>query len=115
MPAENPPTEGACTWLGLLQNRVNQLPDMNRDMLDNIKETLEAATESGEVSLVDGLVSEVQIRNDSKLEEVHKDYYNAIVSGRRPVGDVAELQKAWLDRGGQDVLDDFQKLVDEAS
>lgn len=115
VPAENPPTEGACTWLGLLQNRVNQLPDMNRDMLDNIKETLEAATESGEVSLVDGLVSEVQIRNDSKLEEVHKDYYNAIVSGRRPVGDVAELQKAWLDRGGQDVLDDFQKLVDEAS
>lgn len=115
VPAENPPTEGACTWLGLLQNRVNQLPDMNRDMLDNIKETLEAATESGEVSLVDGLVSEVQIRNDSKLEEVHKDYYNAIVSGRRPVSDVAELQKAWLDRGGQDVLDDFQKLVDEAS
>ena len=101
VPAENPPTEGACTWLGLLQNRVNQLPDMNRDMLDNIKETLEAATESGEVSLVDGLVSEVQIRNDSKLEEVHKDYYNAIGSGRRPVGDVAELQKAWLDRGAR--------------
>lgn len=115
VPADNPPTEGACTWLGLLQNRVNQLPTMNEEMLGNVQETLEAATASGSVSEVDSLVSEVRIRNFSKLDELHKDYYNSIVSGRRPVSDVAELQQEWLDRGGQDVLDDFQKMIDEAS
>ena len=61
------------------------------------------------------MISEVQIRNDSKLQQLHLDYYNAIVLGRRPVTDVAELQQAWKDRGGQDVLDDFQKQIDEAS
>ncbi|ATG52985.1 hypothetical protein CFK38_16765 [Brachybacterium vulturis] len=115
VPADNPPTEGACTWLGLLQNRVNQLPEMNKDMLENIKETLESATSSGSTSAVDSLTSSVHTRNASKLDQVHKDYYNAIVSGRRPVSDAAELQQTWLDRGGQDVLDDFQKLLDEAS
>lgn len=114
VPVDNPPNEGACTWLGLLENRVNQLPVMNKGMLDNIQSTLEATTKSGSLSAVDTMVSDVYTRNAARLTEIHTDYYNGIVSGRRPVSDAQALQKAWKDGGGQAVLDDFQKQLDEA-
>lgn len=114
VPADNPPNETGMTWLGLRQNRTNSLPTMNESMAENIMETMEAVVSSGELTAVDSMVSDSLTRNASKLEGIHTDYYNAIVSGRRPVSDVAEMQSQWLAAGGQDILDDFQAQLDGA-
>ena len=54
-------------------------------------------------------------RQNAKLTEIHRDFFNAVVSGRRPVSDVDTFQQEWLDAGGQLVLEDFEAMLDEAS
>ncbi|HJB09569.1 MAG TPA: hypothetical protein H9786_03400 [Candidatus Brachybacterium merdavium] len=107
--------EGSVTWLGLQKNQVNQLPLINEDLLENIMTTYEQSTESGELSAVDTLISGEYARQNAKLTEIHRDFFNAVVSGRRPVSDVDTFQQEWLDAGGQLVLEDFEAMLDEAS
>src|SRR5690625_7548905 len=63
--------------------------------------TYEQSTESGELSAVDTLISGEYARQNAKLTEIHRDFFNAVVSGRRPVSDVDTFQQEWLDAGGQ--------------
>src|SRR5690625_4770056 len=107
--------EGSVTWLGLQKNQVNQLPLINEDLLENIMTTYEQSTESGELSAVDTLISGEYARQNAKLTEIHRDFFNAVVSGRRPSSDVDTFQQEWLDAGGQLVLEDFEAMLDEAS
>lgn len=107
------PNEGACTWLGLLRNPVNLLPRINKDKADNILETYSAITSSNKLSEVDKLTSVTYAKSASKLSQIHKEYFNGIVSGRKPVSAVKDFQKAWRDGGGQAVLDDYTKMLNE--
>lgn len=115
VPLEGAPEEGHVTWLGLGKNQVNQLPVINEDLLDNIRTTFEQTTRSGELSAVDTLISSEYARQNAKLTEIHRDFYNAVVSGRRPVSDVSAFQEEWLEAGGRLVLEDFETMLDEVS
>lgn len=113
-PIEGAPAETDMMWLGLLGDPIYQVPEANADIAQNVMETYEAAISSGETNELDGLFNEAESRNAAKLQQLYEEYFNGIVSGRRPLSDVENFRKEWLAGGGQEVLDEFERLLDEA-
>lgn len=112
-PIDNAPNEGHVTYSGLLHNPVNSLPTLNEGLADNIRSTIEGMVNAGVRDELGYLVNEARIRNQTQLDQVHTDFFNGIVSGRRPVSDVAEFRKAIRSSGGQDAIDEYKRLLDE--
>lgn len=111
---EGAPVETDMTWLGLLGDPVNQMPLKNESLMTNVMETYEAAISSGETNELDEMFNEPQSKNAAKLHQLYEDYFNGIVSGRRPLSDVEQFRSEWLSGGGQDVLDEYERQLDEA-
>ena len=112
-PIEDAPNEGHVTYSGLLHNPVNSLPTLNEDLTDNIRSTIEGMVEAGVPDELGYLVNESRIRNQTQMDQVHTDFFNGIVSGRRPVSDVDEFREAIRSNGGQDAIDEYERLLDE--
>src|SRR5699024_7683386 len=66
--------------------------------------TYEQSTESGELSAVDTLISGEYARQNAKLTEIHRDFFNAAVSGGSPAPTAAPSHQEWLDAGAHLVL-----------
>ncbi|MGP9538434.1 extracellular solute-binding protein [Brachybacterium sp. AOP43-C2-M15] len=113
-PIEDAPNEGHVTYSGLLQNPVNSLPAKNEDLADNVRQTLEGMASAGVKDELITLPSEARARHQTKLTEIQQDYFNGIVSGRRPVSDIADLRSSLLSNGGQEILDEYSRLLEDA-
>lgn len=112
-PIENAPNEGHVTYVGLLGNPVNSLPTINQDMADNVKSTLEGMVKNGKQDELSFLANDAFIRNQTRLDEMSKDFYNSVVTGRASIGTLADFAKKFRSSGGQAVIDEYKKLLDE--
>lgn len=113
-PIEDAPNEGHVTYSGMLQNPVNSLPTINEDLADNVRSTIEGMVRASVPDELSALVNEERTKVQTRLDEVHADFYNGIVSGRRPLSDIAEFRETYKSSGGQKVIDEYKKMLDEA-
>jgi len=60
-----------------------------------------------------GLDSETSFSKGDALSSIVQDYVNAIVTGRRPVSDVAEMRKRWKANGGDDMRTELETSLAE--
>jgi hypothetical protein len=114
MPIEEAPNEGHVTYSGLLQNPVNSLPTINEDLADTVQQTLEGMVAAGVKDELITLPNEARARHQTKLTEIQQDFFNGIVSGRRPVSDIAEMRSSMLNNGGQEIRDEYSRLLEDS-
>lgn len=60
-----------------------------------------------------GLDSESSYSKGDALAALEQDYVNAIVTGRRPLSDLAELRERWKANGGDDIRREFEQALTE--
>lgn len=113
-PIKGAPVEWHVTYSGLVLNPVNSLPTINADLADNVQSTIEGMVKASVPDDLAKMVNQERTGTQTRLDEVHKDYYNGIVSGRRPISDLADFRSAYKRSGGQKVIDEYQKLLDKA-
>ncbi|WP_058235531.1 type 2 periplasmic-binding domain-containing protein [Devriesea agamarum] len=113
-PIENAPAEGHITYSGLLQNPVNSLPVINKDLSDNVRSTIEGMVKASEPDKLGRILNEQLTKNKTRLDEIQKDFFNGMISGRRPLTDIKKFRETYRSSGGQAVIDEYQKQLDKA-
>lgn len=106
------PGEGAVTWIGVQSNPVFLMPKINEDKLENVKDTMKKMVENGADPELQRLPNEPLVKSRQKLNSLVTDYFNGIVSGRRPVSDLEEMRSQYLKAGGQAAIDEYEKQLE---
>lgn len=71
----------------------------------------EQMTESFVQDPTTGLDSETSFSKGDALSAIVQDYVNAIITGRRPIADLAEMRKRWKANGGDDMRAELEKSL----
>ncbi|MFE6734929.1 extracellular solute-binding protein [Microbacterium sp. NPDC057650] len=106
--------DGSATNLGISGYPVNFMPSDTVHLAENVLACMEGMVTNTVDNPVAGIVNQAKIKKDAALTQVITDYQNGMVTGRKPVTQVKEFRKAWLSQGGQAVLDEYKKTIDEA-
>jgi hypothetical protein len=48
------------------------------------------------------------------MKTLQQEYVNQIVSGRRPLSDLAAYRQEWHQRGGDQIIDELRRGLDKA-
>jgi putative aldouronate transport system substrate-binding protein len=63
---------------------------------------------------VAGIYSAQAGRNEARMKTLQQEYVNQIVSGRRPLSDLAAYRQEWHQRGGDQIIDELRRGLDKA-
>lgn len=58
-----------------------------------------------------GLYSPTQVHKGTSLNAMNTDYYNGIVTGRKPVSAIDEWRSDWKSRGGDDIRHEYEEAL----
>lgn len=101
----------AVMWLGCFNSPVYNIPAALTDQTDNFRTTMEALVGMTVEDPVNGLYSETQTTNDPRLQEIHTNYRNGMVTGRIKITDMAKYRDEWRKAGGDKVREELQTAL----
>ncbi|NMA76167.1 MAG: extracellular solute-binding protein [Actinomycetales bacterium] len=105
----------ALNWLGVSHSPTYTVPARQAEHADGFRIAQETYISLAEPSAVLGMMAPSASRLNAKLEQIDDDYRNAIVTGRKGLDAIEEYRTAWLDGGGQTLIDEYDELLAENS
>lgn len=103
----------ALQWLGAFASPTYSISSALAGYVDNFRTTMETLVAATVPNPVAGLIAPSAATLNAKLDAINTDYRNGIITGRRPLSDLAAYRDAWLKGGGQTLCDEYAEALEK--